>query len=455
MNNFIQSIISEGTVHEFKSELNLQKPKSWLKTVSAFANSTTGGTIYIGITDVHQIVNVNDIQNLSKKISESIVGKMDPVPIFHLEPVKVDNKKILILEVKAGNNTPYYFVDSGTRIAFIRMGEESIPAPKHILHSLILKGMNQTYDSIISSERIENHTFLYLKKVLLERANKNLIDDMLISYELVTRDGFLTNAGVLLSDQCNLIQSRVFATRWNGLDKTTRKDEAFDSKEFKGNILYLLEETEKFVYIHNQMAWHKGKSFRTDKPSYNEDAIHEILVNSLIHRDYTMQGSEIHVNIFDDRSEVYNPGGMFNGLLLEDIDPYHVESSRRNPIIADVFNKCKLMEREGSGIKNILRLYKDNPPKFFTQNNSFIVTLRSMNAFDKTEEDISISSNLLTEQEKVLIEYLKKNNIESFDRNLVKEVLGIQKSRASQVITSLTEKDVLIKIKRSSYKLTI
>lgn len=69
---------------------------------------------------------------------------MDPVPIFHLEPVKVDNKKILILEVKAGNNTPYYFVDSGTRIAFIRMGEESIPAPKHILHSLILKGMNQT-----------------------------------------------------------------------------------------------------------------------------------------------------------------------------------------------------------------------------------------------------------------------------------------------------------------------
>lgn len=144
MNNFIQSIISEGTVHEFKSELNLQKPKSWLKTVSAFANSTTGGTIYIGITDVHQIVNVNDIQNLSKKISESIVGKMDPVPIFHLEPVKVDNKKILILEVKAGNNTPYYFVDSGTRIAFIRMGEESIPAPKHILHSLILKGMNQT-----------------------------------------------------------------------------------------------------------------------------------------------------------------------------------------------------------------------------------------------------------------------------------------------------------------------
>ena len=101
------------------------------------------------------------------------------------------------------------------------------------------------------------------------------------------------------------------------------------------------------------MAWHKGKSFRTDKPAYNEDAIHEILVNALIHRDYTMLGSEIHVDIFDDRMEVYNPGGMFNGLLLENIDPYHVESARRNPVIADVFNKCKLMEREKSVSKNI------------------------------------------------------------------------------------------------------
>ena len=408
MNDFIQSIISEGTIHEFKSEVNLQKPKSWLKSVSAFANSSTGGTIYIGITDDRQIKNVDDIQTISQKISESIVGKMDPVPVFHLEPKTVDGNKILILEVKAGNNTPYYYVDSGTRTAFVRMGEESIPAPNHILHSLILKGMNKTYDSIISSEKIENHTFLYLKKVLLDRVNKTLTDDMLLSYELVTRDGFLTNAGVLLSDQCNLIQSRVFATRWNGLDKTTRKDEAFDSKEFKGNILYLLEETEKFIYLHNRMAWHKGKSFRTDKPAYNEDAIHEILVNALIHRDYTMLGSEIHVDIFDDRMEVYNPGGMFNGLLLENIDPYHVESARRNPVIADVFNKCKLMEREGSVSKNILKLYKNNPPKFFTQNNSFIVTLKSMNVLNEIESTIPVENTDLTEQEKTLIDYLKK-----------------------------------------------
>lgn len=175
---------------------------------------------------------------------------------------------------------------------------------------------------------------------------------MLVSYGLITQDGFLTNAGILLSDQCNLLQSRVFATRWNGTDKTTSKDEAFDSKEFNGNILYLLEESERFVNLHNRKAWHKETNYRVDKEAFNTDAIHVILVNALIHRDYSIIGSEVHIDMFDDRLKVYNPGGMFNGMLLENSDPYHIESSRRNPIIADVFDKCNLMEREGSGLKN-------------------------------------------------------------------------------------------------------
>ncbi len=443
MNQFIQTIISEGTLHEFKSTLDLNKPKSWLKTISAFSNSVLGGTIYVGITDSHEFQNVEDIQGLSEKVSEIIVAKIDPIPTIHIEALNTENNNLLIIKVDPGKNTPYYFVDSGTKIAYIRMGEESIPAPNHILHSLVLKGLNMSFDSLVTNERIENHTFLFLKKTLLSRVSKQLTEEMLVSFGLVTQDGYLTNAGVLLSDECNLLQSRVFATRWNGLDKTTSRNEAFDSKEFNGNILYLLEESEKFVNLHNRVAWHKGTNSRIETEAYISSVIHEILVNALIHREYTIIGSEVHIDIFDDRLEVYNPGGMVNGILLENVDPYHVGSARRNPIIADVFEKCKLMEREGSGLKNILRMYKENPPKFFTQYNSFSITL--MSALGNEINVPSFNEIELTEQEKTLLKYLKNNSIDKFNRKIVENVLFIQKTRATEIIKSLLQKEKIVK----------
>lgn len=454
MNSAITDIISESSMHEFKSELNLSKPKNWLKTVSAFSNSPLGGVILIGVDNNGNITGVDNVQKISEKFSETVLAKIDPMPNYHLEPKSINDKIILIIHVFPGQNTPYYYVESGTRIAYVRMGEESIPATSHALNNLILKGMNKSFDSLVTTEKKENHTFLHLKKTLLSRAQKNLTDEMLVSYGLVTQDGFLTNAGILLSDQCNLLQSRVFATRWNGIDKTTSKDEAFDSKEFNGNILYLLEESEKFVNLHNRKAWHKETNYRVDKEAFNTDAIHEILVNALIHRDYSIIGSEVHIDMFDDRLEVYNPGGMFNGILLEKSDPYHIESSRRNPIIADVFDKCNLMEREGSGLKKIMNLYKDNPPIFHTANNSFVITLRS--ELIVHDVDIpNISKFDLSVSEQRVINYLLSNHIESFKVTDLLEPLNLKKTQAYNLINKLLNKGLISKVKNGKYCLDI
>ncbi len=51
-------------------------------------------------------------------------------------------------------------------------------------------------------------------------------------------------------------------------------------------------------------------------PEYPEQAVHEALVNALIHRDYMEIGSEVHIDIFDDRMEIYSPGGMFDGSIV-------------------------------------------------------------------------------------------------------------------------------------------
>ena len=80
-------------------------------------------------------------------------------------------------------------------------------------------------------------------------------------------------------------------------------------------------------------------------PEYPEQAVHEVIVNALIHRDYMEIGSEVHIDIFDDRMEVYSPGGMFDGSIVQELDTDNVASKRRNPVIADIFSQICIRDR--------------------------------------------------------------------------------------------------------------
>ena len=102
-----------------------------------------------------------------------------------------------------------------------------------------------------------------------------------------------------------------------------------------------------------------------------------MLVNALIHRNYQILGSEIHVEVFDDRLEITSPGGMMNGRRVQDMDIRHIPSMRRNQVISDVFSRLGFMERRGSGIDRILNSYVEvaQKPTFYSDSDFFIVTL--------------------------------------------------------------------------------
>ena len=106
----------------------------------------------------------------------------------------------------------------------------------------------------------------------------------------------------------------------------------------------------------------------------------------MIHRDYGVIGSEVHIDIYDDRLEVYSPGGMYDGTFVQDVDPYNVCSVRRNPIIADVFSRMNLMERRGSGLRKIIESYEFEEkykeklkPEFRSTEVSFHTNLMNLN----------------------------------------------------------------------------
>ena len=120
---------------------------------------------------------------------------------------------------------------------------------------------------------------------------------------------------------------------------------------------------------------------------YPERAYEECIVNGLIHRDYCEIGSEVHIDIFDDRMEISSPGGMPSGDLVQQLDWMNVTSIRRNPVIADLFQRLDLMERRGSGFKKVLDAYAFESekrgvsirPEFRSARSAFFAVLPNLN----------------------------------------------------------------------------
>lgn len=133
--------IAEATECDFKVALEVKKPKSWLKSVSAFANGI-GGTLFFGIDNDRNIIGLADAQTDAETIRRLIKERITPYPNFILAPERENSKDILVLSVSAGRSTPYYYKADGITEAYIRIGNESVIAPSYVLNQLLLKGMN-------------------------------------------------------------------------------------------------------------------------------------------------------------------------------------------------------------------------------------------------------------------------------------------------------------------------
>lgn len=154
---------------------------------------------------------------------------------------------------------------------------------------------------------------------------------------------------------------------------------------------------------------------------------------------YLEVGSEVHIDMFDDRIEIYSPGGMYDGTKVQERDLMRVPSRRRNPVIADIFNRLKYMDRRGSGFKKILGDYRKQPqyseskePEFNSDNDSFLLVLKNLNyekkAAVKTQESINkILEYMILDKEYALSEICK--------------VLGLKETRTKEILKYLIEED--------------
>ena len=408
----INSLISECTAYDFKVMLEERKPKSWLKSVSALANGL-GGSLFFGVDNDGILKGLDNIQYICETISSKIRDYMDPLPDVEMIPHRIDNLNILQLKINAGNYTPYYYVGDGQRVAFVRVGEESLPATAEQMLRLVLKGTNKTYDSLHTDYKAEDYAFTILANTFKTRTSQEWNKKYLLSFGLVTNTGILTHAGALFADDCPLWQSRLYCTRWDG--KT--KSDAINDAEFTGNVLMLLREAMNFVKSNTKKGWEKLPNGRKNKPEYAERAVLEAMVNHFIHRDYTVMGGEVHLDIYDDRLAVTSPGGMYNGMLIQDLDIADVSSERRNPILANVMAQLDYMEKRGSGLTRIcnetqaLDGYKDELKPVFKSTPTQFQTIIFASSDNQNVGDFvgDMSETKLTERQQKILNLIKES----------------------------------------------
>jgi ATP-dependent DNA helicase RecG len=336
--------------------LELKKSTSELKaaiiSIASILNKHGFGELYFGIKNDGKIVGQEISEKTLRDISQSIAENIEPKIYPDINVVKIENKSCIYIQF-LGREKPYYAFGR----AYTRVGDEDRKLSAKEIENIILKKHNKavSWESQLSDKTIDQLDEEIIKK-FVEKANtvgrlefKHETTETTIRKLDLINNGWLLNAGeVLFCDENPLVvQMAIFA----GKEKLT----FLDIKQLRGNIFYLLDESE--LYIKNHINWRVkfGKLEREEIPEIPVDAIREALVNSLCHKDYKIPKSN-EVAIFKDRVEIYNPGDFPEGLNPQDFIEGYERSILRNPLISQVLYYSKDVERWGSGLK---RIYED------------------------------------------------------------------------------------------------
>ncbi len=401
----------ESRTLEYKESVS----KSFLKTVSAFANYGTGKIIF-GISDSLETKEINNPIQTCLDIENAINDSIKPIPPFFLE---INKDKTITLTVKEGLDKPYLYNNK----AYRRSDSATVEVDRTALKRLILEGTNQSYEELISKN--QNLTFEYLEKVLVDKLGiQEFNTDTLKTLQLMNFDNTINNAGALFADKnsfkgidivrfgdsINEITNRITLENMSILNQFNKTMEVFE-------LYYEVEVIDGFE--------------RKKVELIPNNAFREAIANALVHRLWDVDAN-IKVSMYKDKIEISSPGGLPNDLDEEDYLNGGI-SVLRNPIIGNIFFRLNYIEKFGTGIKRINDAYRNSflKPTYRLTDHVISITLPSVNGVLK-----------LNENETTLLKHLSGGKLLS--RVQLEELSGLSKTQTIRALNSLIEKEYVV-----------
>jgi len=421
----------ENQTVEYKREYN-QKAKN---TMLAFLN-TDGGTLYLGIDDDASLYGIpGDIDVEARKVASSFRDSVTPDPsgYFRVEPEKREGKYIIVVTVERGSAIPYCYASYGLvpQGVYVRVGSNTVMATREHIRQMIKDNGTGQFIAELSIE--QNLTFEYADRVFAEKDVK-FGKEQKQSLGLIRPDGRYTNLALILSDQCPYTTK---AAIFEGLNKEKFKDR----KEFTGSLFKQIEDVHTYLHVFNRSRSTFEGVYRVDHPDYPDVAIREAYVNSLIHRDYYIEGSVL-VSMFDDRLEFMSLGGVMPGvthdLMLTGV------SVTRNEKLAQIFYRLNIIEAFGTGIPRIFGAYESSTrqPEIPVVDGGFLIRVPNMN-YSNGQDAANSKTIGITNEQRLLAAFADA----SFSKQDAAGVLGITVSGAYKLLQRMTEQGLLVAYK--------
>ena len=397
----IKDLIKKGESEtvEFKSSFNVET----IETLVAFSNSK-GGMVLIGVTDKNKIngVTLNN-ESLQNWINE-IKNKTSPSIIPDAEIVEINNKQIVVITMPE-----YPIKPVSTKGKYLKR----IANSNHVLSTSEVVNMHLNTFNTSWDYHTNNHfkiDDISLEKVQLaietiNQTGKKITDDPLtfLNKNDLIREDRLTNAGYLLFTKRDTVITTIELGRFQ--TEIIIKD----TDRTKADILTQIEQVLDFVKKHiNKEVIITGAARNIQKWQYPIEAIREIVLNMIVHRDYRSSSDSI-VKVFDNKIEFYNPGRLPENITVEDLLSNNYKSTPRNKLIADFFKSLGLIEKYGSGIKRIVDYFiADNlpSPEFKNISDGFLVTVYSGKYFSSSE---NVTENVTENRINILIKLITDN----------------------------------------------
>lgn len=338
----------EGYQVEFKRNVNSDISRE----IVAFANSS-GGRIFIGIEDDGKIEGIAITNELKARV-QSMARDCDP-------PVNVEAdafNNILIVEVPEGANKPYrcangFYIRSGASCAKLstqEIREFMIAEGKLRFEEMVTPAA--VYPTVLDESAVSRYFRLAGISGVIGT------EELLMNLGVLVRNGsgsMLNNAGTLFfaKDPARMLPHCVVTCL---LFKGNSKVHILDRKSFEFDLLRNIDEAILFIERHLNLAYEIKEVRRKEILEIPEFVIREAIVNAVAHRDYFERGANVQVDIFDNRVEISNPGGLPKGLKPENFGKHSVA---RNSLVSALLHRCNYIEKAGTGVQRMRDAMKE------------------------------------------------------------------------------------------------
>ena len=425
--------MTESNRIEFKRELTDELDIE--KEVIAFLNYREGGILYIGIDDNGKAIGVSDIDGDMLKIKDRIRKNVMPSPmgLFDVTAETVDGVKVIKVFVASGSEKPYYKAKYGmsTRGCYIRVGTAAEPMTTTMIEDLFAHRVRNSLGRIRSPR--QDLSFSQLR-IYYEEKKHPLNENYLRNLELLTEDGALNYVAYLLADENG---NSIKVAKYSGKDRV----DLISNNEY--GYCCLLTATRRVLEklkVENVISTELTYMSRIDTPLWDERAIHEAVINFIVHNDYSREVPP-KFEIFSDRLEITSYGRLPESMSKDEF--FNGVSIPRNKELMRIFRDVEMVESLGSGMPRIMQVYGRECFTFMEHFIRFTVPFYKNVTVNVTEGNANSQNHVEKGQEHVEmdIEHVEKDekHVEKEEKYVEKDEKHVEKT--SELILEIIRKE--------------